>query len=83
MSIAKKLTVYSVNLNDMKKTELARFELENDEVKATYKSMLLENELKDGIYDRGKMVEPKDGAKFMEALERAYATASAVTVERE
>lgn len=82
MSTPKKLTVYSVDLNDLKKTEMARFELEGDEVKATYKNKLFERSMEDGIPVRGKQLQPKDGQKFMEALEASYARSSTVSVER-
>jgi hypothetical protein len=79
---AKKLTVYSVDLNNMKKTEMAHFELHGDEVKATYKNKLFEGMLRDGIHIGGKMVKPADGAKFMSALEANYVRSSTIVVER-
>lgn len=82
MSTPKKLVVYSVDLNDMKKKEMGRFELHGDEVKATYKNKLFERELEDGIPVRGKTVKLTDGAKFMEALEANYARSSTISVER-
>jgi hypothetical protein len=78
----KKLTVYSVNLNTMKKTELAHFELHDGKVKATFKSPSYKSEIEEGLYDRGKMVKVKDGERFMQVLENTYVTSSAVTVER-
>jgi hypothetical protein len=82
MSTPKKLVVYSVDLNTMKKTEMAHFELHGDEVKATYKNKLFEREMGGGLYDNGHKVKPDDGKKFMDALERTYAHSSTVTVER-
>ena len=82
MSTPKKLTVYAVNLNDMKKAEMARFELHGDEVKGSYKNKLFEREMEQGIYVNGKMLKAKDGSKFMDALEQAYVHSSTVSVER-
>lgn len=82
MSTPKKLVVYSVDLNTMKKTEMARFELESDEVKPTYTDLLFECQMEEGLFDRGKTVKIDEGEKFMEALERAYSRSSTITVER-
>lgn len=82
MSTPKKLTVYSVNLNDMKKTEMAHFELHGDEVKATYKNKIFEREMRDGIHILGKTVKLDDGKKFMDALEKTYSRSSTIIVER-
>lgn len=84
MSTPKKLIVYSIDLNDLKKTEMARFELMNgDVVHAVYKNKIFEKSLKKGLYSKnGKTVNIENGEEFMKLLERNYSSSSTVIVER-
>jgi hypothetical protein len=81
MDTPKKLVVYSINLNNMEKTEMATFVLEGNEVTATYKNPKFKHMIAEGLYDQEKRVTPVDGAKFMVALLRAYALSSTIVVK--
>lgn len=80
---SRKLTVYTVDLNDMKKTKMAEFSLEGDKVKSKFSNKLFEKEMtKEGIYTPKGTFKPEDGKDFMDALEKAYTRSSTIVVER-
>jgi hypothetical protein len=79
----RKLTVYSIDLNDMKKTEMAEFSLVGDKVKSKFSNKMFEREMtKEGIYTPRGTYKPDDGKDFMDALEHAYKRSSTIIVER-
>lgn len=79
----RKLTVYSIDLNDMKKTEMAEFSLVGDKVKSKFSNKMFEREMtKEGIPTAKGTYKPDDGADFMDALEKAYTRSSTIIVER-
>jgi hypothetical protein len=66
------------------KTELASFELVDGTLIADWKNEAYQLEIElSGIADRkGKVLYPKDGLAFFEALDAAYATSSFISVAK-
>ena len=73
------------DLNTLEKTELAIFELENDEVKVKWNPEAnsdFRELIEYGGTVTGKGVFfPKDGKDFMEALPKAFSSSSTVVIE--
>jgi hypothetical protein len=79
----RKLTVYSIDLNNMKKTEMAEFSLTGDKVKSKFTNKMFERQMtKEGIFTTKGTYKPDDGEDFMDALEGAYKRSSTIIVER-
>jgi hypothetical protein len=87
MATAQKLTMYSIDPNDPDdKTKIAVFELDGDEVKASYHGPnpdTVKREMEQGFYDAGerRYIRLDDGEAFMAHLPEAYPRASFVLIE--
>lgn len=79
----RKLTVSRVNPRDHSLEVVGVFELDrNDKVKETYKDWRFRNDIRRGIRLMGKRIVPKDGPRFMGALEKVYGARSMYDVKR-
>ena len=87
MAIPNKLTMYAIDPNDPDdKTKIAVFELDGDEVKASYhgpNADVLKTEMEQGLYDakERRYIHLADGEDFMAHLPEAYPRASFVLIE--
>lgn len=61
---------------------MASFALEGSAVKANFTSKNFRRQVEEGIHVMGKTFKLEDGAKFMDALEKAFSRNSTIVVER-
>ena len=79
----RKLTVSRVNPGDRSFEVVGEFELDrNGKVKESYKDYRFRADIRSGIRLMGKRITPKDGARFMAALEKVYGARSMYDVKR-
>lgn len=77
------LTVRRCDPQTLKWHEMASFTLKDGKVKATFHDVRYRHEvLNDGVRVGPKVYKPKDGPRFMAALERAYMQSSLLEVQR-
>jgi len=77
----KKIELVRVNLDNNKKTRLATFSLDGDEMISdwTKDGELTKKELeRNGIVVKGVVLKPSDGKKFFDAIPIAYSQSSLV-----
>jgi hypothetical protein len=61
---------------------LAMFELEDDgTVTATYVSEGYKEDIESGLFHKGRVLRPKDGKDFLDALEASVSTSTRLYVE--
>ena len=79
----RKLTVSRVNPGDRSLEVVGEFELDrNGKVKESYKDYRFRADIRSGIRLMGKRITPKDGARFMGALEKVFGARSMYDVKR-
>ena len=76
------LTVTRRDPRTRRNIELAKFTMDrHGRVTESYKDFRFRQEMRHGIRLAGRVFRPKDGPKFMNALEKAYRSSSLVSVQ--
>jgi len=77
------LTVTQIDPRTRKSRELAKFTLErNGKIREEYKDTRFRLDMRRGVKTHGRTFKPKDGYKFMGALEKVFSARSMFDVVR-